>query len=531
MNNKKIKVWLPILFALTMVIGMYMGFKMRDNMPGKGFFSIETRRPIQEIIDLIQNKYVDEVKLKEITDTAIQALLSKLDPHSVFIPAQELQQANEDIAGQFFGIGVEFNILEDTLHVINVMKDGPSFKAGLLTGDKFIKVDGKLIAGKKIDSDAFRKMLRGNRGTKVDISLLRNHSVKQISISRDAIPLTSIDASYMMTDDIGFIRLNKFSTQTYREFMQSLEALNKKGMKKLILDLRGNGGGILDEAVEIADEFLEGDKLITYTEGTHVAKKEFRCRRVGQFEKGELIILADESSASASEVLIGALQDWDRAIVVGRRTFGKGLVQEQFELSDKSAIRLTVARYYTPIGRSIQRPYNNGDKAYYAEIGERFTNSNLANSDSTKKHTGKTFKTKAGKAVYEHGGISPDYFMPIDSAKYNQRTREIFEKGLIGIYAYKFYLGNKVDLNNYGSVDNFIKSFSLGEMAWQEFVNEAAKDSVSVSNLTEKQKLAIIILIKASIARHVWHNEGYFEVMNTKDESIELTLKLLSKNK
>ena len=281
-------------------------------MPGKSFFFAEKRRPVQEIMDLIKNRYVDDVEIEKLADTAIQALLSKLDPHSAFIPAEELQQVNEDLAGKFFGIGIEFNIFNDTLNVINVLKDGPGFKAGLLTGDKFLKIDDSLVAGNKTDADAFRKMLRGERGTKVTITYLRNFGKKQATINRDAIPLTSIDASYMMTKEIGYIRLNKFSSVTYREFMESLEALNKAGLQKLILDLRGNGGGILDQAVEVADEFLAGDKLITYTEGKHVDKKEYRCRRNGQFEKGQLVVLADEGTASASEILIGALQDWDR---------------------------------------------------------------------------------------------------------------------------------------------------------------------------------------------------------------------------
>ena len=529
MNKKKIQVWLPLLFSLTMIVGMYFGYKMRDDMPGKGFFFAEKRRPVQEILDLIKNRYVDEVQMDLLADTAIQAMLSKLDPHSVFIPAEELQQVNEDLAGKFFGIGIEFNIFDDTLNVINVLKDGPGYKAGLLTGDKFIKVGDSTVAGNKTNSDTFRKLLRGERGTKVSITYLRNLIKKQVTITRDAIPLSSIDASYMMTKEVGYIRLNKFSSVTYREFMESLEALKKAGLQKLILDLRGNGGGILDEAVEIADEFLEGDKLITYTEGKHVDKKEYRCRRNGQFEKGALIVLADEGTASASEILIGALQDWDRATIIGRRTFGKGLVQEQFDLSDKSALRLTIARYFTPVGRSIQRPYTNGGKAYYDEISNRYQDGETQFADSVKNDTGKVYKTKGGKTVYGKGGITPDYFIAMDTAKYNKSSASIYDKGTIGNFGYNFYLQNLAKLKTFKSPDDFIKGFSLSEEDWKQFILAAEKDSINISSTPVKEKADLINLIKSSIARQLWRNEGFFEVMNTADDAIKKSLEILAK--
>ncbi len=498
-------------------------------MPGRNFFSTEKRRPIQEIMDLIQNKYVDDVKMDSLADTAIQAMLNKLDPHSVFIPAEELQQVNEDLAGKFFGIGIEFNIFDDTLNVINVIKDGPSFKAGLLTGDKFLKVGDSIIAGRKTDADAFRKLLRGDRGTKVTIGFLRGHEQKQATITRDAIPLSSVDASYMINSDIGYIRLNKFSSQTYREFMESLEALKAKGLKKLILDLRDNGGGILDEAVEIADEFLEGDKLITYTEGKHVPKKEYRCRRPGQFEKGPLVVLADEGTASASEILIGALQDWDRATIIGRRSFGKGLVQEQFDLSDKSALRLTIARYYTPIGRSIQRPYTNGEKEYYAEISKRYHDGETQSADSIKNDTSKIYKTKAGKTVYAKGGITPDYFIALDTSGLNSNLTKVYTRGIIGSFAYHFYLDNLPQLKKYNTPADFIKDFSFSEDNWKQFVNAAAKDSITLTTIAPKEKADLINRIRSTIARQLWRNEGFFEAINVTDEAVKKSIEVLSK--
>ncbi len=527
MNTKKINVWLPFMLSLTMIAGIYLGYRMRDNMPGKSFFHLEKRRPVQEIMDLINNRYVDDVKLDELADTAIQAMLSKLDPHSVYIPAEELQMVNEELAGNFFGIGIEFNIFDDTLNVINVMKDGPGSKSGIMTGDKFIKVDDSLVAGNNTNADTFRKLLRGKKGTKVLVTYLRSNSSKQVTLTRDAIPVSSVDASYMLNSQTGYIRLNKFSKQTYREFMQSLEALNKKGMKKLILDLRNNGGGILEEAVEIADEFLEGDKLITYTEGKHIEKKEYRCRRVGQFEKGGLVVLTDEGTASASEVLIGALQDWDRATIIGRRTFGKGLVQEQFDLSDKSALRLTIARYYTPVGRSIQRPYSNGEDAYYDEINNRYQNGGAQSRDSVKNDTSKIFKTKAGKIVYGKGGITPDYFIAFDTSGYTKNSAKIYANGSIGNFAYHYYLQNLNQFKKYKTPAEFSSRMFLTDADWNQFISIAAKDSVDISRAGAKEKANLVNYLKASIARQLWRTEGYFEVFNSTDEAVLKALEIV----
>lgn len=529
MNKKKIQVWLPLLFSITMIVGMFLGYKMRDAMPGKSFFFTEKRRPVQEIMDLIKNRYVDDVDMQGLADTAIEAMLSKLDPHSVFIPAEDLQQVNEDIAGKFFGIGIEFNIFDDTLNVINVLKDGPGYKAGLMTGDKFIKVDDSLVAGNKTDGDDFRRLLRGDRGTKVTITYLRNKEKKQAVVTRDAIPLSSVDASYMITKEIGYIRLNKFSSVTYREFMVELEKLKKAGLQKLVLDLRGNGGGVLDEAIEIADEFLAGDKLITYTEGRHVDKKEYRCRRVGQFEQGELVVLADEGTASASEILLGALQDWDRATIVGRRSFGKGLVQEQFDLSDRSALRLTIARYFTPVGRSIQRPYTAGGKAYYQEINNRYHDGETQHADSVKNDTTKIYKTKAGKIVYAKGGISPDYFIAMDTSGFTKNSALLYEKGTINSFAYNYYLQNLPALHGYKTPADFIKGFVFTAEDWEQFVKAATKDSVNISTASPKEKADLINRIRSSIARQVWRTEGFFEVLNSSDEGIKKALELLEK--
>lgn len=527
MNNRKTQVWLPLLFSVVMVIGMFLGYKMRDAMPNKSFFYAEKSRPLQEIMDLIQNRYVDNVNVDSLADTAIQAILAKLDPHSVFIPAEDLQQVNEDLSGKFYGIGVEFNIFGDTINVTNVLKDGPGDKAGVQTGDKFLKVGDSVVTNKKLDADKVRKLLRGDRSTKVTVTLLHGNVQKQVIITRDAIPLSSVDASYMIDNTTGYIKLNKFSSQTYREFMESLTALKAKGLQKLVLDLRGNGGGVLEEAVEIADEFLEGDKLITYTEGKHIDKKEYRCRRKGQFETGQLVVLADEGTASASEILLGALQDWDRATIIGRRSFGKGLVQEQFDLSDKSALRLTIARYYTPIGRSIQRTYSNGSKSYYDEITNRYHDGETQSADSVRNDTTKMYKTKGGKTVYGAGGITPDYFVAVDTAGYTINTAKIFVRNTIPTFAYQYYLRNEARLKTYKTPADFVHSFSLSDADWQDFVRTAAKDSVNIANAGVSEKAELGLRIRSAIARHLWRNEGYFEVINAEDKGIKKALEIL----
>ncbi len=396
MGNRKLQVWLPALFAVVMVAGMAIGYKLRENTSMPGFFKMADKSPMQEVLDLINMKYVDSVRIDTLGDKLIQNMLNKLDPHSIYITADQLNDVNDDLRGNFSGIGVEFQIFYDTVNVLNVIKDGPSDKAGLQVGDKIIRVnDTTLIAGKKLQPDNIRKLLRGERGSNVKVTVLRDKKLIPVVITRGAIPLPSVDVAYMLDSTTGFIHLSKFSETTYGEFMQSLEKLQAQGLKKLILDLRGNGGGFLNQAVNIADEFLDGSKMIVYTQGANVPKYEYHSKKEGFFEQGKLALLVDEGSASASEVLAGALQDWERATIIGRRTFGKGLVQEQFGLSDGSALRLTVARYYTPLGRNIQKPYNSGYEEYEGEIYNRFHNGEVVKADTTR-NSGAAYKTKKG---------------------------------------------------------------------------------------------------------------------------------------
>ena len=527
MQQKKLQVWLPLLFSLAMVAGMFFGYRMRDGMPGKSFFYLEKKRPLQEIMDLVETKYVDDVNIDKISDTAIQALLGKLDPHSSYIPAESLESVNEDINGSFFGIGIEFNLIEDTLHVVNVLPDGPSARANLQTGDRILKAGDSAISGKKMTVDRIRKILRGPLNSKVTLTLLRQQKIITIDVTRDIIPIPSLDAAYMMDAETGYIRLNKFSSQTYREFMTSLMMLKQKHMKSLILDLRDNGGGVLDEAVEIADEFLDGDKLITYTEGRHTKKKEYRCRRQGQFETGKLIVLANEGTASASEILIGALQDWDRATVVGRRTFGKGLVQEQFNLSNNSAVRLTIARYYTPVGRSIQRSYANGGKAYYESFYNRAKTGELVSADSIHNDTSLVYHTHAGKKIYGGGGITPDYFVGADTSGISLQSAQLLSSGIIPDFGYRYLLSNPGLMNKYPSSNTFVRQFNLDTAAWAMFNAMAKKDTIDIRKLTPKDTRYVSDALKSSIARQLYRLEGYFESINPADPAVIKALELV----
>ena len=529
MANKKLQVWLPLLFSIVMIIGMFMGYKMRDSMPGKSFFYKESPTSLQEITNLLQTKYVDSVNIKSLTDTAIEAMLSKLDPHSVYIPPKELEAINDEINGSFFGIGIEFNILDDSLNVVNVMQGGPSDKAGLKTGDIILAAGDSAVSGKKISRDRIREILKGSEGSIVKLTVFRNGKKQQTEVARGEIPITSVDAAYMITKTIGYIRLNKFSTQTYTEFMNSLLTLKKQGLQDLILDLRDNGGGVLQEAVDIADEFLEGDKLITYTEGLHSEKKEYRCRRQGQFEKGKLAVLADEGTASASEVLLGALQDWDRAAIIGRRSFGKGLVQDQFNLSNGAALRLTIARYYTPVGRSIQRSYKNGSRSYYNEISDRYTDGEMISADSVRNDTTKIFHSQGGKKLYGGGGITPDYFVAADTSRLSLTVAKLYSRGTLTDFGYRYYRLHRDELAQYKTATQFTQSFNVSENDFQYFETLAAKDSVDTQHISAKEKTEITAVLKSSLANQLFRTSGYFEAVNSDDNYIKKALEILSR--
>ena len=527
---KKLKVWLPLLFAIVMIVGMLIGFRLRENINTKDFFKTSKLNRVQEVMDLVNMKYVDPVNIDSLGDDGIQGMIAHLDPHSYFIPASDREEMNEDLQGNFEGIGIEFQIFNDTVNVINVLASGPSDKAGLQVGDKFLKVNDSVVAGNGISSERIKKLLKGPDASSVMVTILRNRQVKQFPVARGSIPLPAIDAAYMINKETGYIRINKFSRTTYREFMQSVEKMQQQGLQKLIFDLRGNGGGIVDQAVDIADEFLDDDKLIVYTEGAKSPRKEYRAQKPGLFEKGKLILLVDEGTASASEILTGALQDWDRAIIMGRRTFGKGLVQEPLQLSDGSELRLTVARYYTPLGRSIQKPYNKEDhEEYNEEVIKRFHNGEVLHGDTTANHAGRIFKTKAGRIVYGGGGITPDIFVGFDTSVLSKNVTALYLSGSLNLFVYNYYLQNISTLRQFKNPDDFTSRFNDEENLWKSLVIYAAKDTINIRSVSGKDKEILQHRMKSLLGRLIWRTEGYFEIANKYDVVVRRAMEEMNK--
>ena len=528
MRNKKLQVWLPLIFSLVMISGMFFGFKLHQQTGStKGFFKKDRRSSLQEALDLIRTRYVDSIGMDSLQDDAMYEMMNHLDPHSVYIPAMDVGEANEDIIGNFEGIGVEFNIFEDTVHVLYVVPKGPSDKAGLQIGDRILKVNDSSVVSKTLPSASIRRMIRGEAGSKVKLTILRGNTIQYYYVERGTIPIPSMDAAYMLDSATGYIKLNKFSETTYRDFMGAVDALKARNMKGLILDLRGNGGGLVNQAVNIADEFLDGDKLIVYTEGTNTPKREYRAGKEGVWEKGKLTVLVDELSASASEILAGSLQDWDRATIVGRRSFGKGLVQEQYSLSDGSAIRLTVARYFTPLGRSIQRPYDKGKKLYMEEILERYNNGEMLTADSIHQNKEQAFTTKNGKKVYGGGGIMPDVFVPVDTSLYASSITKLYLDGRFNNFVYQYYINNLPLFQKYKTPADFNTGYRNTEDAWNQLVTYAQKDSINLKNIPQDDKREVQDRIKAYLARFRWRTQGFYEVSNANDEVVKKARQVL----
>ncbi|MVT11559.1 PDZ domain-containing protein [Chitinophaga sp. ysch24] len=533
MSNRKLNVFLPILFAIVLALGMYLGHKMPGANTGAQtlLFSRGARAPLQEVMDLLKFKYVDTLQVADLQQEAIEGLLSHLDPHSVYIPPSHLQEVNEDLEGRFQGIGVEFNIIADTVNVISVVAGGPSETAGVQSGDKIIKVNDTLVAGNGISAEKIRKLLRGPKNSKVQVTMLRKQKMLPIQIIRGDIPLYSIDASYMATPQIGYIKISKFAGTTYQEFMDAIRKLEKAGMTKLVVDLRQNPGGYLDAATRIADELLDDNKLILYTKGQSYPRTDYKCEKPGLFEKGELAILTDEGSASASEILAGAVQDWDRGTIIGRRTFGKGLVQEQFDLSNGGALRLTIARYYIPSGRSIQKSYANGREAYDEDILNRFNHGEFVSKDSIHPLDTVPYKTAGGRIVYGGGGITPDIFIPFDTSRFSNILTGMYSRNTFSNFAYQYYNSHREDFSRYKDPTQFTNQFQVSNELYNSYKSFAAKDSIrGIENIKPRDEAEIKSRIKALLARQIWSYAGFYQSLNKDDEMMRKAIEVLNNN-
>ncbi|MDP4289623.1 MAG: S41 family peptidase [Bacteroidota bacterium] len=488
-------------------------------------------------MQLLNYGYVDSVNLDKLTEEAIVAMLAKLDPHSVYISKSELAEANEPLQGSFDGIGVQFQIFKqpgcpDTVLVITPVAGGPSDKVGVQAGDKIIQINGESSTGPNATQKYVFDHLRGPRGTKVNITVKRSgsNSLLDFTITRDKIPITSIDASYMLSPGIGYIKLNKFARTTMEEFHQAIEKLKAKGLNSLILDLRNNTGGFMDVAIDMSDQFLSEGKRIVYTKGLHSAKQEFYSTSKGDFETGKLVVMINEGSASASEILAGAIQDWDRGLLIGRRSFGKGLVQRPFDLPDSSEIRLTVARYYTPSGRNIQKSYKDGAESYAEDITTRFKKGELIHADSIHFPDSLKYLTNGKRTVYGGGGIMPDYFIPIDTTSNTHYFLDLYRKGLLNQFPLEYVDANRTKLlAKYPTLEQFKLDYDKDHKLINDFIAYAETQKVKKNDEDLKFSYQDIeSILRASVARSLYNSEAYYEVVNGIDHELQKALEIIS---
>ncbi len=528
-KNSSYQISLPLILCLGLAGGVLIGASLTNNV-GTAEVGDDVQK-FREVLSLVNNEYVDKVETSGLVEDAIVHMLGKLDPHSSYLSAKDQVAANEDLRGNFEGIGIEFNIFHDTLVVVAALSGGPSESVGLRAGDKIIKVNDENIANIGLSIPDVQRYLKGPKGTEVKIEVVRRNSITPITftIIRDKIPQFSVDASYMIDAEIGYIKVNRFSQTTYEEVNEAISKLKKQGMTKLILDLQGNPGGYMDQAVSIADDFLPKGKKIVFTNGQETKYNEDQfATEQGDFEQGDLIVLVNESSASASEIVAGALQDNDRALIVGRRSYGKGLVQRPFRLTDGAEVRLTISRYYTPTGRSIQKPYTNLDE-YDKDISKRYKNGEFFSADSIHFNDSLKFETLNGRTVYGGGGIMPDYFVPLDTTYTSKYFNELFNGNILREYAFTFAEQNKERLRDKGYPD-YLQNFVVNDVMLSNLVVMGMKNNIEPKPKDlEKNKKLFQTYLKAEIARNVWDNQSFYPIINETNEVLQQAIKLFDR--
>lgn len=529
-ENKRRDIIYPIGLAIVLIAGILIGVKL-NNTPDRKSLTVYPRADkLTSVLEYVENQYVDTVSMSSLVETTIPTLLKHLDPHSVYIPASELREANEPLEGGFDGIGITFNMPSDTIVVISTIQGGPSEKVGIQAGDRIVTINDSTVAGKKIDQNNIVKLLKGPNGTKVKVGAKREGVEELIvfEIIRDKIPLYSVDISYMLNEKVGFIKISKFARTTYSEFLEAVSKLQLLGMERLIIDLRGNTGGYLDAATNIANEFLPNGKLIVYTQGKARERQNIYSNSKGSCITTPVAVLIDEFAASASEILAGALQDNDRGVIVGRRSFGKGLVQEQILFSDGSALRLTIARYYTPTGRSIQKPYSSGNDDYFMDINNRFLHGELQEQDSIQFADSLKFITPKGRIVYGGGGIMPDYFVPLDTSGITPYFNKVATRNLIYRFAFDFTDSHRKEfakMKDYRQIVAFLEKQNVLE----KFIAFAKKRGVESNTAQIKQSMELLkVQLMASIARNVIDNEGFYPIIRQVDNTLLKAIEIIS---
>ena len=529
MNQSKNNHFMPLLMALCVVVGILIGTFYANHFSGNRLNIINSGSSrLSNLLHIIDDQYVDSVNIDELVDKAIPEILSELDPHSVYISAKDVQLATDDLKGSFSGVGIEFTIRQDTLRIQNVIKDGPADKAGLLAGDKVVSINGKSFVGKDVTNEEAMHRLKGPKDSKVKIGVKRygEKGVKMFTVTRGDIVVKSVSAAYMLNDTTGYIRIKSFGERTYAEMLAALQTLNIRGADHLVIDLRDNGGGILESAVQMANEFLPKNRLIVYTQGRKSPRVNYRSDGKGSYQHIPMVVLINEGSASAAEIFAGAMQDNDRATIVGRRSFGKGLVQQQIQFNDGSLIRLTIARYYTPSGRCIQKPFKPGDNADYEnDILTRYQHGEFFSQDSIK-HEGPAYHTVNGRTVYGGGGITPDIFVPEDTSKVTSYYKEAVMSGLILQYAFNYTDSNRKKLSSFGEMKplaNYLEHQNLVG----DFVNFAEKNGLRRRNLMIMRSHSLLQdYLNSRIIYNILDEQAWIEYVNRDDATVKEAIRV-----